>query len=114
MSAITREILMTIADSEKRKKFWKLNNGITAVCDGFEETAPNEFVVKNFKVVNGRQTIFALEKSTEPIDGIFVMLIIHETADAGERLLISQAANMQNPKSANLAATAVELRDLAA
>ena len=113
MSSTNREILRTVTDSERRKKFWKLNNGITAVCDGFEETAPNEFIVKNLKVVNGRQTTFALEKSPETIDGIFVTLIIHETADDDERILISQTTNTQNPiRPIDLIATANELRDL--
>ena len=113
MSPTNKEIMKTIADAEKRKRFWKLNNGITAVCDDFEETAPNEFVVKNLKVVNGRQTTFALEKSPDPNNNIFVTLIIHETVDDDEHLLISQTTNTQNPiKPIDLIATANELRNL--
>ena len=113
MSLTNREILKTIADSVRQKKFWKLNNGITAVCDGFEETSPNEFIVRNLKVVNGRQTTYVLEKSPESIEDIFVTLTIHETADDDEHVLISQTTNTQNPiKPIDLIATVDELRDL--
>lgn len=109
-----KEIMKTVGDEQLRKKFWKLNNGITAICDDFYASQDsNTFTVTNFKIVNGRQTTFTLEKSNESIDEIFVTLTIHETADSDEHDLISQATNTQNPiKPIDLITNSNKLYDL--
>ena len=94
-----RKILETLNDSDARKKFWKLNNGITATCDEFsleEEYGPAHYTVKNFKIVNGRQTTFMLEQSKNPLDDVSILMTIHEALDAEERTMISGATNTQN------------------
>ena len=108
-----KAILDTLSNDKARSKFWKLNNGITAVCTKLEKTG-TAYSVENFKIVNGRQTVSTLENSTHPIEDAFVLLSIHETADAEERNQISEAANTQNPvKPADLVTNYEEMTDLA-
>lgn len=93
-----KAILNTLSRDDTRKKFWKLNNGITAICTAFntaDELAT--YRVENFKIVNGRQTVYTLEDSAHPIDDVFLFMTIHEAVDDGERNLISEATNTQNP-----------------
>ena len=115
VSSTNKEIMSTICDVDLRKKFWKLNNGITAICNEFEPDVQNPtiFTVKNFKVVNGRQTTSTMERSTVPLDDVFVLLTIHEVANPEEHNLISQTTNTQNPiKPLDLITNTLQLRDL--
>lgn len=106
-------ILNTLSNDKARSKFWKINNGITAVCTKLEKTDAS-YSVENFKIVNGRQTMHALENSTHAIDDVLVLVSIHEAADADERYQISEAANAQNPtKPADLVTNYKEMTDLA-
>ena len=58
--------------------------------------------------------MYTLENSTQPIDDVFVLLSIHETADAEERNQISEATNTQNPISpVDLVTNYKEMTDLA-
>ena len=108
-----KAIRNTISNDKARSKFWKLNNGITAVCTKLEK-ADGAYNVENFKIVNGHQTMYALENSTYPIEGVFVLLSIHETADTEERNQISDAVNTQNPiKPSDLVTNYKEMTDLA-
>ena len=93
-------IKRTLNDSIRRKQFWKFNNGITAVCEGFNDDDPthaHKFNINNLKVVNGRQTTAALTKFSEDLDDVFVFMTIHEIDDDAERDLISHSTNLQNP-----------------
>ncbi len=99
-STTNRQIEKTLCDEKQRKKFWKFNNGITAICDQIKEIEVpdhHEFRLTNFKVVNGRQTTSVLEKNIGEIEDVFVSLIIHEAVDTEEHNQISQATNTQNP-----------------
>jgi len=89
----------TLQDPIRKKKFWKFNNGITAVCNKFEKVGlnPTEYKIENFKVVNGRQTTYCLAHNEDLLDSVIVGLTIHETTDADERTEISIATNTQNP-----------------
>ena len=114
-SSTDKAITATIGDAELRKRFWRLNNGITATCDGFEPAGrePNTFTVKNFRVVNGRQTTSTLERSAAPLDDVFVLLTVHEVAAPEEHRLISRTTNTQNPiRPLDLIANTSQLRDL--
>ncbi len=109
-----KAILNTLSDPDMRKKFWKLNNGITTTCTGYSSTDDQSaYSIENFKVVNGRQTLYTLENSTKPIDDVFLLVSIHETVDAKERNQISEATNTQNPiKPADLVTNYPEMTDL--
>ena len=108
-----RAILYTLSEKSTRQRFWKLNNGITAICTGFT-AEPNSYMVENFKIVNGRQTAYTLEESTHPIDDVFLLMIIHETVDDDERNQISETTNTQNPiKPVDLITNYPEMIELA-
>ena len=93
-----KEILHTLENEELRSKFWKLNNGITAICDKLVDTYTQNdtYEVDNFKIVNGRQTTFTLENFSSSLDDVYLFLAIHEAVDDDERMLISKATNTQN------------------
>ena len=95
-TATNHEISSTLKDNKMKKQFWKLNNGITATCSKisyYDLKADFE----NFKIVNGRQTSWALVKNKEFVDdAVSVQLIVHEALDS-ERKIISKATNTQNP-----------------
>ena len=115
MTSTNREIIETLRDDNLKKSFWKLNNGITGICSNFEKihNDPISYEIDNFKVVNGRQTTFTLEKFDGMLDDVFLPITIHETIDDDERDRISQSTNTQNPiKPVDLITNFSELRDL--
>lgn len=94
------EMTNTLQDPILKQKFWKLNNGITAVCEKFEAAHDSDlkFLVHDFKIVNGRQTTFSLNKNISFLDdSVSVKVTIHQSNDVKERQLISRATNTQNP-----------------
>ena len=108
-----KAILNTLSSPDARKRFWKLNNGITAICGRFERIE-HTYIIENFKIVNGRQTTYSLERSIYPIDDVFLMMTIHEAVDDEERNQISQATNTQNPiKPVDLVSNYPEMTGLA-
>jgi len=111
-----RAILNALHDRSARRRFWKMNNGITATCSRLspEPGDSTAYSVDNLKIVNGRQTTHALERSAAPIDDVLLRMIIHEVADDMERSQISESTNTQNPtRPADLAASYPEMTDLA-
>lgn len=108
-----KAILNTLSDAGTRKKFWKLNNGITATCKNFRKEVRSAYLIEDFKIVNGRQTAYSLEKSHYPIDDVLLMMTIHEAVDDEERNQISQATNTQNPiKPVDLVSNYPEMTNL--
>ena len=115
MTSTNKEIIKTLRDNNLKKSFWKLNNGITGICSNFKKIRndPISYEIDNFKVVNGRQTTFTLEKFDGMLDDVFLPITIHETIDDDERDRISQSTNTQNPiKPVDLITNFRELRDL--
>ena len=60
-SRYNRQIQEVLSDPDERSKFWMFNNGITAICHGFEfeppdSQAPEAVVAREFQIVNGCQT----------------------------------------------------------
>lgn len=95
-----KAIFATLNDQDRKQKFWKLNNGITAICDKIQVItySPPEYEIQNFKVVNGRQTAYSLENNLSTLDDtVSVFMTVHETADPKEGTLISETTNTQNP-----------------
>ena len=95
-----KNMIATLQDPILKQKFWKFNNGVTAICEKFEQdqTEENKFLVTNINIVNGRQTTLCLEQNGGYIDeDVLVGLTIHEAIDVEERNKISEATNTQNP-----------------
>lgn len=100
MTATNRDIGSTLKDPVLRGKFWKLNNGITAICESIKtsDSDPNTWKFSNLKIVNGRQTTFSLSyNKTNVDDSVWVLLRVHEASNSEERDQISKATNTQNP-----------------
>ena len=103
------EIKKTLDDNQKKLRFWKLNNGITACCN---EIIINDdhFHIKNLKIVNGQQTTQSVRESWQEnkdnVKGVEIGLKIHVTDDPQERRDISTSTNRQNSM------TNIELMDI--
>tara|TARA_Y100001960_G_scaffold189374_1_gene198498 strand:+ start:126 stop:1898 length:1773 start_codon:yes stop_codon:yes gene_type:complete len=92
-------IVETLKHPDRKKIFWKLNNGITATCEKIIEdpNEQNKFQFTNLKIVNGRQTSMTIWKNKDELDdSVEVKLIVHQTDDEDERSLISRFTNSQN------------------
>lgn len=97
-TATNNQIQETLKKEEERKIFWKLNNGVTATCAKITEETNVRFRFDDFKIVNGRQTTYALVNNKQYVDDtVELQLIVHESTDADERLSISKTTNTQNP-----------------
>ena len=93
---INTKILATLKDPNKRKLFFHLNNGVTAVCDSFNSDG-NTISVRDFQIVNGCQTTVTLAKARAIVEedaAIRVLLRLIEGL-AGIREQIAEATNTQ-------------------
>lgn len=119
MTKTNKLILETLQSLEKRSRFWRYNNGISAVCDKITEVNDNPTTYRfvNFKIVNGRQTTKNLVDAGVKgwiDDSVEVMLRVHETADLSEKEDISTSTNTQNPiTTTDTISTKKELREIA-
>ena len=94
-----KSISETLKDVTNRSIFWKLNNGITAVCHEIEESDSDKYTYnfEDFKIVNGRQTTQTLIKNKKYIDDtVKILLNVHTTSNKQESIQISSATNTQN------------------
>ncbi len=102
-SAVNKEIRETVTSSPA--KFWRYNNGVTIVCDSWQEgvAGSNEFILSSPQVVNGCQTchaIFAViatldDAQRQQLRGSVLCRVMQEPNDA-ERLAITRSTNRQN------------------
>lgn len=113
-TTVNKQILNTLDDNNEKRIFYKLNNGITACCKKITHLNNFEYEIDNFKIVNGRQTIFALTEKPLAVDNtVSLELKIHEIADDAEMRLISKCTNSQNQiKPSDLVHGTDELRIL--
>jgi hypothetical protein len=93
-----------LEDHDKKKQFWKLNNGVTGVCKKLEKIQGESRVeIEDLQIVNGRQTTFCLEENAEHNpkvildDDVLVSVKIHQTSSEVEAQNITDATNTQNP-----------------
>ena len=94
-----RSMEESLKDSADKKIFWKLNNGITAICEKIikSDVVNHEHSYKNFKIVNGRQTTQMLIDNKKIVtDDVILLLSVH-VADNDQRDKISKSTNTQNP-----------------
>ncbi len=113
-TSVNKEILNTLDDNNQKGIFYKLNNGITACCKKITSLGNFEYEVDDFKIVNGRQSTFALAQKPLAVDNtVSIELKIHEIADDAEMRLISKCTNSQNQiKPSDLVHGTDELRIL--
>lgn len=94
---VNADILGTLRDPMRRKLFFHLNNGITAVCDSFKEADGTHVSIRDFQIVNGCQTTVTLAKAgpiVEADDDIKVLLRVIEGLP-GLRDDVAKATNTQ-------------------
>ena len=94
-----KSIAETLKNTTNKGIFWKLNNGVTAVCREIEKSDSDEYTYnfKDFKIVNGRQTTQTLIKNKKYIDDtVKILLNVHTTSSNQESIQISSATNTQN------------------
>lgn len=113
-TSINKIIKKTLESENGRMNFWRYNNGITGVCKNFNisESSDNLVQFTNLKIVNGRQTAFALSSQEKHLDDtVQILFRIHETDNDEERLKISEYNNTQNPiKPSDLVSSSDEIR----
>ena len=93
---VNAEIIETIEDADRQKRFGVLNNGITIISPDVRVQG-NEVFLKNFQIVNGCQTsnILFSERGKLTEDATLMLKII-ETDDAG---LIDEIVRSTNRQS---------------
>jgi hypothetical protein len=112
-SRVNAGIYQTLADSNKRKNFYFLNNGITVICTKIEynelQAENNIITISNMQIINGGQTCKTIHQAHKDFDTDFehtyVLVRIYELSDDDQDFIndITYATNSQNP---------VDLRDL--
>lgn len=104
----SRKMWDSLSETETRKNFWILNNGIVCLCTDYNIIDENKIEFKNFTVVNGAQTLGTiarfLEKNPtlreEPIWVVAKVLKVGETEEDVEwARKITDASNRQTPTS---------------
>lgn len=96
MTSINNEVLDTI--ESKPKSFILLNNGITIICDSFEQQN-RRIKIKNPQIVNGCQTsnlIFLAYKQGKGITNVSLSIKLIETSDPEIINDIVKGTNKQN------------------
>ncbi len=101
-ATVNKHILATLEDTNKKRLFFHLNNGVTAVCDTLAEGEGESVAIRGFQIVNGCQTTVTLKKAAAIVEGdreIKVLLRVIEGL-AGVKDEIATATNTQSRLSA--------------
>ena len=100
---VNKEIKRSLNSEIDRKRFYFLNNGLTAVCESFKvvDRQSNTIDVRDFQIVNGCQTTWTLYEHQlrgGPLDGVALSIKLIEAAPSDIlSTQISQASNSQSP-----------------
>jgi hypothetical protein len=101
---INPRIVETAKSVDEAANFFYYNNGITATCSSYEVTEDGKITAEHLQVVNGAQTVNALQRAlfkTKNPD-VYVLLRLIETDESGKRKddfaeKITRYQNTQNP-----------------
>lgn len=116
-----RQILSTLKDSAKKRRFHTLNNGLSIVCDSFTiNTERTAVEIEGMRIVNGCQTTVTLERAlherddnNQPCldDSVLILVRLTRTNDTVFRGQIAEANNTQKAvRSVDLSSLQRELR----
>lgn len=94
-SDINKEIAATLAELERRRHFWELNNGLTILCDNYSRPA-KKIRLEAAQIVNGCQTAFTLSKNVDKLENVEVMCRIIRRVSHSQSERIRRATNLQN------------------
>ena len=101
---VNRAIMDTLSDDTERRRFYFLNNGLTAVCEAFSENRDSKQVqIQDLQIVNGCQTTWNIYYhdyyKRGSLEGVSVNIKLIEVTASADTLShnISQASNSQSP-----------------
>lgn len=108
----SRDIKKTLESEPER--LWHYNNGVSAVCESFEyDKQDRSLKIKNFKIVNGCQTVSTIAKQKFVSEHATVLLRLSQVSDQDFRRAISANTNNQQPvKASDLYSNRDELKIL--
>ncbi|MBU0998998.1 AIPR family protein [Patescibacteria group bacterium] len=94
-NSINKKIIKTI-ESEDKKKFWFLNNGVTMVCENAIESKKNILILKYPQIVNGQQTVKTIDSfPIKKLKDIDVLIRLYVTDNDEFFSDIAEATNSQ-------------------
>jgi hypothetical protein len=98
MNRVRRSLDVALTDEDVADQFIAFHNGITGVCDSFEEH-DDEVIVRGMSIVNGAQTVVAVAANADHLaKGIQILLKIVEAASSSTLAQnIAIRSNTQNP-----------------
>ena len=97
-----KEVKKTLTDSENKKRFHLLNNGITAICDSWELDTSKEIHnldVRDFQIINGCQTTVTLWEARAAVQGDPSVLVTVKLIKCPKKLA-DTIANTTNTQAA--------------
>lgn len=94
---VNSEMQATVSDDIQQQAFSLLNNGVTIIAREIRRTA-NNFVLKNFQIVNGCQTSFVLYENRKKLnDNSYVIVKLISSTDKDVADSIVKTTNRQTP-----------------
>lgn len=94
---VNSEMQATISDEGRQQAFSLLNNGVTIIAKEIRRTA-NNFLLRNFQIVNGCQTSFVLYENRKKLnDNSYVIVKLISSTDKGVADSIVKTTNRQTP-----------------
>ena len=98
---VNKDIRKTLADDVERRRFYFLNNGLTAVCEAYRVDENGQARITDFQIVNGCQTtwnIYDHARRGGSLEGVSVNIKLIEVPAPADTLSvsISQASNSQS------------------
>lgn len=100
---VNKEIKESLDSEINRKRFFFLNNGLTAVCESFRMVDDRSGLldVRDFQIVNGCQTTWTLYEHdirSGSLEDVYLSIKLVEASRSNELAnMISQASNSQSP-----------------
>ncbi len=95
---VNKGLLSSIRNKKEHKNFPLYHNGITILCDSFEEESSNTLKIKNYVVVNGAQSLSSLLQAkgsiTQDLKILVKIVALGNVPELGEN--ITQNSNNQN------------------
>lgn len=95
---VNKGLLGSIRDKKEHKNFPLYHNGITLLCESFDEEGSSALKVKNYVVVNGAQSLSSLLQAkasiTQDLKILVKIVALGDAAALGDK--ITQNSNNQN------------------
>jgi hypothetical protein len=99
---VRRELDSAIRKQADHPNFLAFHNGMTVVCEEFDDSQPDTLIVRNMSVVNGTQSAIALKMNEEQITLELRLLVKFVELGTEEQVAreVARRSNTQNPVNA--------------